>query len=870
MKKLTGNQVRQLFLDFFESKGHKVEPSHLLIPQNDPTLLWINSGVAAIKKYFDGSVTPDVPRITNAQKSIRTNDIENVGVTARHHTFFEMLGNFSIGDYFKTEAIDYAWEFLTDEKWLGFEKDKLYMTVYMDDHEAYDYWVNEKGIKEDHMLKTEGNFWEIGEGPCGPDSEIFYDRGVKYDPENLGTKLFYEELENDRYVEIWNLVFSQFNAKSGVERKDYKELPQKNIDTGMGLERIVSIIQEGETNYDTDFFLPIIYATEKLAKVAYQEEKMAYRVIADHIRTVTFALADGAQFDNEGRGYVLRRILRRAVRFGKKIGIEGSFMFNLVDIVSDIMKEYYTYLPEKMAYIKKLVKIEEERFHSTLVGGEKMLEDMIKNMEGKVLAGDVAFKLYDTYGFPFELTVEIALENGLSVDEDGFKEEMKKQKERARHARGGNESMGAQKEDLMKFMTPSVYIYDTTPISAKVIGTFIDGSEVENIEGTGEIILDQTIFYAQMGGQCADLGWMSNGQVKLECTNVLKAPNGQHLHYIKVNHGSVKVGDELTLTIDMGLRKATQNNHTATHLLHAALKEVLGSHVNQAGSYVDSQRLRFDFTHYEKLTKEQLSQIENIVNDKIFEAHDVGIRFMSKEEAMSSGATALFDEKYGDEVRVINIDKYSVELCGGCHVVNTAAIGIFKIEMEESIGSGIRRIEAVTSKIAYQSLNKSVATIDEISEVLKLKNKNEVVNKVEALQSELSEVKKEQEKLRSKLNSIEAKEKMSQIEMINNVPVLLINQENMVGNEAKTLALEYRGQMESGIVILVNVEEEKATYYVAVTEDLIKQGYKAGDLVKVACNASNGRGGGKPDFAQGGTKELDKIMLGIEEIKNAL
>lgn len=870
MKQLTGNQIRKLFLDYFEEKGHKVEPSHLLIPNDDPTLLWINSGVAAIKKYFDGTIKPENPRITNAQKSIRTNDIENVGVTSRHHTFFEMLGNFSIGDYFKTEAIDFAWEFLTDEKWIGFDKDKLYITVYSEDTEAYDYWVNVKKIDPAHMLKTEGNFWEIGEGPCGPDSEIFYDRGEKYDPEGLGTKLFYEELENDRYVEIWNLVFSQYNAKEGVNREDYKELPQKNIDTGMGLERLVSIIQEGETNYDTDFFLPIIDATQKLAKTTYVENKMAYRVIADHIRTVTFALADGAQFDNEGRGYVLRRILRRAVRYGKKIGIEGSFMFDLVDVVATIMQEFYTYLPEKVDYIKKLVKIEEERFHSTLTGGEKMLSDIISKLEGKTIDGPTAFKLYDTYGFPFELTLEIAMEHDLTVDEAGFKAEMQKQKERARNARGGSESMGAQKIDLMNFTLDSTYLYETNPIKSKVIGVFKDGVQVEQITDSGELILDTTIFYALMGGQCADQGTMTSSTTSLNCHNVVKAPNGQHLHFVTIDQGSVKVGDELELNISMQHRLRTQNNHTATHLLQAALKEVLGSHIAQAGSYVDSERLRFDFTHFEKVSKEDLLKVENIVNEKIFSACDVNVVSMTKDEAMESGATALFDEKYGEKVRVVNIDNYSIELCGGTHVTNTASIGIFKIESEESIGSGIRRIEAVTSKSAYESLTKVVEVVDTISDILKLKNKAEVVTKIESLQVELNDVKKENDRIKAKLNSIEAKEKLGQIETINEVPFLLVSAQDLDGASAKTLALEYRSLIKDGVIVLVNLEADKATYYVGVTDSYITKGYKAGDLVKAACNASEGRGGGKPDFAQGGTKELSKINLGIDAIKGLL
>ncbi len=447
MKQLTGNQVRQMFLDFFKSKGHMIEPGASLIPHNDPTLLWINAGVAALKKYFDGSEKPACHRIANAQKSIRTNDIENVGKTARHHTFFEMLGNFSIGDYFKEEAIPFAWEFLTSPDWIGFDKEKLYITVYTDDDEAYRIWTEVCHVDPKHILKTDGNFWEIGEGPGGPDSEIFYDRGEKYDPDGLGEKLFFEELENDRYIEVWNVVFSQYDCNPAIDRKDYKELPQKNIDTGMGLERLVSIIQGGETNFDTDFFLPIIHETEKIADVKYADNKMAYRVIADHIRTVTFALSDGALFDNAGRGYVLRRILRRAVRFGKKIGINHSFMYQLVYVVADIMKDFYDYLPSKADYVSGLVKKEEEAFHKTLANGEKLLNQMLSKTKNKELNGTDAFKLYDTYGFPLELTVEIAEELGYTVDENGFKAEMKAQQERARNARCDVESMCSQKPD---------------------------------------------------------------------------------------------------------------------------------------------------------------------------------------------------------------------------------------------------------------------------------------------------------------------------------------------------------------------------------------------------------------------------------------
>lgn len=867
MKQFTGNQVRQMFLDFFESKDHKIEPSHSLIPNDDPTLLWINAGVAALKKYFDGSQKPENPRITNAQKSIRTNDIENVGKTARHHTFFEMLGNFSIGDYFKKEAIDFAWELLTDEKWFAFEKDKLYITVHDHDEEAYNYWVNEKGVDPSHMLKTPGNFWEIGEGPCGPDSEIFYDRGEKYDPEGLGIKLFYEELENDRYIEIWNLVFSQYNSQEGVERENYEELPQKNIDTGMGLERITSIIQDGETNFDTDFFLPIIHEAEKLANVSYSENKMAYRVIADHIRTVTFALADGALFDNAGRGYVLRRILRRAVRYGKQIGIEQAFMYNLVGVVSDIMKDFYDYLPEKVNYISDLVRKEEEAFHKTLSNGEKLLNGLIKKNTDGVISGKDAFKLYDTYGFPFELTLEIAEESNLKVDEEGFKEELKLQQLRSRGARAESESMASQKPDLMAFDLPSSFNYDPTNIEAKVIGLFKDGVKVESLEDYGEIVFDVTTFYAEMGGQCADTGVIYNDSCKADVVNVLKAPNQQHLHFVKITNGTIKVGDVLTLAIDKEKRNKIMANHTATHILQAALKEVIGNHINQAGSYVDDSRLRFDFTHFEKITNEQLKAVEEKVNNIIFKGIDVEIKTMSKDEALASGAMALFDEKYGDNVRVVFVGDYSKELCGGCHVNNSANIGLFKIAVEESVGSGIRRIEALTGKLAYEALVYEKETVDTISNVLKLKNRKEVVNKVTALTNELSEAKKEIEALNTKLNALNAASKANDIQEINGVKVLFV-QENMESAKAKQLAFDFRDKIGTGIVILVSQFEDKCSYFVGVSKDYVASGHKAGDIVKKINAVVDGRGGGKPDFAQGGCPINEKIASIEDELKN--
>ena len=503
MKQLTSDQIRKMFLDYFAEHGHMVEPGASLVPHNDPTLLWINSGVAALKKYFDGTEKPKNKRITNAQKSIRTNDIENVGKTARHHTFFEMLGNFSIGDYFKKEAIFYAWDFLTNKNWIGFDKDKMYVSVYIDDEEAYDIWVNDIGIDPNRILKSKDNYWQIGVGPCGPNSELFYDRGEKYDPEGLGERLFFEEMENDRYIEVWNVVFSQYNAEEGVDRKDYKELPQKNIDTGMGLERLVSIVQGGETNFDTDLFLPIIRATEKLTSKKYEKDnKMAYRVIADHIRTVTFALADGATFSNEGRGYILRRVLRRAIRYGKQLEIKGAYMYKLVPVVAEIMQGYYPYLMEKIDYVQILVKAEEERFDATLNEGEKILQAYLENNTSNILDGEVAFKLYDTYGFPLELTKEIVEEKGLTIDQKGFDEQMALQRERARSARSDDQSMSKQSVDLMNFTDKSEFIgYSNNENTSKVIGLFKNGEKVEVLTDIGEVIFQETVSMLKVEGR---------------------------------------------------------------------------------------------------------------------------------------------------------------------------------------------------------------------------------------------------------------------------------------------------------------------------------------------------------------------------------
>ena len=700
----------------------------------------------------------------------------------------------------------------------------------------------------------------------GPDSEIFYDRGEKYDPEGLGEKLFFDEMENDRYIEVWNVVFSQYDCNPAIDRKEYKELPQKNIDTGMGLERLVSIIQEGETNFDTDLFLPIIHATEKLAKVPYQENKMAYRVIADHIRTVTFALSDGALFDNAGRGYVLRRILRRAVRYGKKIGIDHSFMYELVGVVADIMKDFYDYLPAKVEYVSGLVKKEEEAFHKTLSNGEKLLNQMLEKSQNHLLNGQDAFKLYDTYGFPLELTVEIAEESGFEVDEEGFKAEMKAQQERARNARGDLESMSSQKPDLMAFDAPSTFIYNPTPIQAKVIATFQEGVKCDVIDSQGEIILDQTTFYAEMGGQCADTGIMSNDSTEIEVKDVHKAPHQQHLHIVNVKKGEIRVGDVLTLYVDTRKRAFITHNHTATHLLQKALKNVLGEHVSQAGSYVDDQRLRFDFTHPQKMTLEQLQQVEDQVNEQIFNGLNVDIQLMSKDDAMQSGAMALFDEKYGDEVRVVSVGDYSKELCGGCHVSNSIEIGIFKIVSEESVGSGVRRIEAVTSLQAYQAFKNSETLLNQVQDLLKIKNKNETIEKVIIDIRIANEIKKERDQYLDQINALSAKEQSKNIVDLNGVQFLYVQESKEVAL-AKQMAFDLRDQLQHGFVIMVNEYEGKISYFVGLTKSMVQAGYKAGEMIKTINQVTAGRGGGKPDFAQGGCADRSHMDEAISQIK---
>ncbi len=869
MKQLTSAQIRQMFLDFFAENGHMIEPGVSLVPHNDPTLLWINAGVSGLKKYFDGSEKPKCPRITNAQKCIRTNDIENVGKTARHHTFFEMLGNFSIGDYFKKEAIPFAWHFLTDERWMGFDKNRLYVTVYTDDHEAYDIWTKDCGVDPSHILKTPENFWEIGEGPGGPDSEIFYDRGEKYDPQGLGEKLFFEEMENDRYIEVWNVVFSQYNCKPDeLPRSEYQELPQKNIDTGMGLERLVSIVQGGDTNFDTDLFLPIIRATEAMTSKKYEgENKMAYRVIADHIRTITFALADGASFSNEGRGYILRRVLRRAVRYGKSLDIKGAYMYKLVKIVADNMIDFYPYLQDKVAYIEKLVKAEEERFQTTLTEGEKILQDYLKNASSKVLDGEAVFKLYDTFGFPKELTREIAEEKGFEIDEEGFNKAMAAQRQRAREARTDAESMSSQHEDLMNFNEPSKFVgYEVTENEGTVIGLFKNGTRVDVIEDEGEVVFDETCFYAESGGQIYDQGTAVGELASLRVEKVEKAPHKQHLHTVKVESGIVRVGDKFRLCIDKKARKEIMANHSSLHLLQAALQKVVGSHVHQAGSFVCAQYGRFDFTHYEKVTSEQLREIEELVNKVIAAGYPVVTTLMDLDDAKNSGAMALFDEKYDDVVRVVSMGEFSRELCGGTHVKNTAEIGSFKIQSEESIGSGIRRITCVTSYGAYEYSLSLQDKLNEAASMLKLTSVSGVIGKVQQMLDENASLKQTIGQLKNQLMLAQADEIVNEAKEKDGLKVL-VKGVDCESSQVKSLAQTLISKMGEGVVFVGTVNEGKVMFVAECSKLAQQKGFRASDLVKKAAVICGGNGGGRPDEASAGGKDASKFDEALKEIE---
>ena len=870
MNYLSGNDVRKKFLDFFVSKGHMIEPGVSLVPINDPTLLWINAGVSGLKKYFDGREKPRCNRITNAQKCIRTNDIENVGKTARHHTFFEMLGNFSIGDYFKEDAIKWAWEFLTSPEWIGFDKSRMYVTIYPDDTEALKIWTEMTDLDPSHIRKTEDNFWEIGEGPGGPDSEIFYDRGEKYDPQGLGDKLFFEDIENDRYIEVWNVVFSQYNCKPDeMPRTQYKELPQKNIDTGMGLERLTALIQDGETNFDTDLFLPYIRETEKFAKKPYSEEKMAYRVIADHIRTCVFALADGASFSNEGRGYVLRRVLRRAMRYGRNIGIDKPFLFELVDTVCENMKDFYPYLMDKKDFVKKLILKEEQSFLMTLANGEKLLSDELKKAQNGVLSGEVIFKLYDTYGFPKEMTIESAEEKGLKCDMDGFNQCMEKQREMARNARDVEESMHNQSEDLLNFKEAFEFTgYEKDFDEAKVTGLFQSGKHIDVLDSEGEIAVEHSCFYAESGGQIADNGRIYNDNFESEVKDVKKAPNGQFLHHVVVKSGTLRKGDTVKLEINAEDRLKIRANHSSVHLLQAALIKVLGNHIAQAGSYVCKDYARFDFSHYEKVSPEQLNEVEKLVNSYIAQQLEIRTDVLSIEEAKQTGAIALFDEKYGDKVRVVSMGDVSKEFCGGTHAFNTADLGSFKINYEESIGSGIRRIESCTKLKAYEGFKETEGKLNRIRDELKLKNADMVYDRVVQLKNENAALNAQIKALNEKLMNEEANSLVNKAKDNGKFRYLLLSLDQYNGN-LKDYASGIKNKLDGGFVFIVNKNEEKLSMVAACGQKALDAGIKCGEVISKACAMANGKGGGRPDLAQGGGSGVDPQEV-LKEVENLL
>ncbi|PGK36490.1 alanine--tRNA ligase [Bacillus anthracis] len=873
MKQLTGAQIRQMFLDFFQEKGHAVEPSASLVPHEDPSLLWINSGVATLKKYFDGRVIPQNPRITNAQKSIRTNDIENVGKTARHHTFFEMLGNFSIGDYFKEEAITWAWEFLTSDKWIGFDKELLSVTIHPEDEEAFTIWNEKMGVPKERIIRLEENFWDIGEGPSGPNTEIFYDRGEAYGNDFSDPEL-YPGGENERYLEVWNLVFSQFNHNPDGS---YTPLPKKNIDTGMGLERMTSIVQDVPTNFDTDLFMPMIGATETISGEKYRngdlEKDMAFKVIADHIRTVTFAVGDGALPSNEGRGYVLRRLLRRAVRYSKKLNINRPFMFELVPVVGEVMKDFYPEVLEKKDFIAKVVKNEEERFHETLHDGEAILAEVIakaKEEKTTVISGVDAFRLYDTYGFPIELTEEYAEEAGMTVDHEGFENEMEKQRERARAARQDVDSMQVQGGVLGEVKVASEFVgYGTVATESNVVALVKNGEYTDSLQAgeEGQLMLDVTPFYAESGGQIADRGYLLTDGVKVLVKDVQKAPNGQNLHKVVVEEGTLTKDAAVKAIIDTKNRSSVVKNHTATHLLHQALKDVLGTHVNQAGSLVTSERLRFDFSHFGQVQADELEKIERIVNEKIWESIDVEISQKAIEEAKEMGAMALFGEKYGDVVRVVQVGDYSLELCGGCHVDNTASIGIFKIVAESGIGAGTRRIEAVTGKSAYELMNDQVGLLKEAAGKMKT-NPKDILTRVDGLFAEVKQLQKENESLAAKLSNIEAGNLTDSVMTVDGVNVLAAKVNVADMNNLRTMMDDLKNKLESAVVVLASVNDDKVNILAGVTKDLISQGYHAGKLVKEVASRCGGGGGGRPDMAQAGGKnpaQVEEALAFVQE-----
>ncbi len=872
MKNLGVNEIRKKYLDFFQQKGHLKMNSFSLVPQNDKSLLLINSGMAPLKPYFTGQQIPPNKRVTTCQKCIRTGDIENVGKTARHGTFFEMLGNFSFGDYFKEEAIPWAWEFFT--KVLELPEDRLYVSIYEDDDEAFEIWNKKVGIPEKKIVRLgkEDNFWEHGTGPCGPCSEIYFDKGEEYGCDNPNC---YVGCDCDRYMEIWNLVFTQFNRE---EDGTYSNLANPNIDTGMGLERIATVMQGVNSIFDVDTVKAIRDKVCLLSNTKYGEDAkkdISIRVITDHIRSVTFMTADGVLPSNEGRGYVLRRLLRRAVRHGKILGINDLFLADLSKIVIDTSKEAYPELEEKKDYIYKILTVEEERFHSTIDNGMELLKQKInelKSSKSNTLKGEDAFKLYDTYGFPFDLMKEILEEENMTVDEDEFLKEMENQKNKARSAREEDTYMGAEETIFHKLdpaMKSEFLGYNNSFIKDSKVLAIICEDSIVDIAKEGDkvaIVVDKTPFYAEMGGQVGDKGVIENDNVLIEINDCTNFGANKIIHHGVVKKGQIKVNDTVDLKIDEDNRLSIARNHTATHILHKALKEILGNHIEQAGSLVSKSRLRFDFTHFEALTKEDLAKIERVVNSHILKGLNVNIKETDIETAKKEGATALFGEKYGDVVRVINIGGYSIELCGGTHLENSAQIGSFKIISESGVAAGVRRIEAVTGFGALEFYEERENIILNICENLKANPKN-VVSKSLSIIEENKKLLKEIESLKSKLSSGLLDEILSQKETINGMDILLSKVQNMDMDTLRNMGDKIKEKLSDYVILLASDNDGKVNFISMCSDSAIKNNLKAGDIVKVAATICGGGGGGRPNMAQAGGKDPNKID---EAIKLAL
>ena len=872
MKYLGVNEIREEFLKFFESKDHLRLPSFPLVPRNDNSLLLINSGMAPMKAYFTGQEIPPSKRVTTCQKCIRTGDIDNVGKTARHGTFFEMLGNFSFGDYFKNEIVPWSWEFVT--KVLEIPEDRLYVTIYEEDDETGKIWHDVVGLPWDRIVKLgkEDNFWEHGTGPCGPCTEIYYDRGPEYgcDSPTCGVGC-----DCDRYMEFWNLVLTQFNAE---EDGTYTELAMKNVDTGMGLERMATIMQGVDSIFDVDTVKSIRDAVCAKAGVEYGKDHktdVSVRVITDHIRSVTMMTADGVLPSNEGRGYVLRRLLRRAARHGKLLGIEGEFLAELSKSVIACSGEAYPELVEKQDYIFKILSIEENSFYKTIDKGMEILKADMEEMKAageKVMSGEKSFRLYDTYGFPVDLTKEILAEEGMEIDEDAFTAEMKAQKERARSARAKSNYMGAAEtvyNELPVELETAFAGYDVYDVAnAKIVALVADEAVAETAQAgdTVAVFLDRTPFYAESGGQVGDQGVIKTETGVVKVTNCVKVVGGKIAHMGEVTEGLVQVGEMACASIDVELRMASSRNHSATHLLHKALRTVLGTHVEQAGSYVSAERLRFDFTHFAAMTADEIKEVERLVNDAIFASYDVHTDEMSIDEARNRGAMALFGEKYGEVVRVVDMGGYSIELCGGAHLKNTAQVGSFKILSENGVAAGVRRIEAVTGK---EALKHYQAQEDEIKEICRLvkSTPDKLLARLEQLLAEQKETAKELEKLKAKMAGGAADEMLNSKVEIGGVAVLAAEVKDMDGNALRTMGDQLKQKLGSGVVVLASGKDGKVNLMAMATDDVVKKGVHAGNIIKAAAAVCGGGGGGRPNMAQAGGKDASKIADALEKAK---